>query len=182
MCADQEMQMRVTLQFLLHTISVTTRSVVKLEDTRKEILMPFILLYSQLIIIMWMVSITLGNPRKHVWTYAIGISDNGTHDSTCPCAVNRGPNPPSFVSDHYYCESGDTEYAGHDPSAYYTSDPVWDGLDCSDSVNCCAHPDMPWFLRQFAKAQETFIEARICHSGNFSDEGILVESMELYMQ
>ena len=107
------------------------------------------------------VSITLGNPRKHVWTYAIGISNNGTHNSTCPCAVNRGPDPPSFVSDHYYCESGDTEYAGHDPSAYYTSDPVWDGLDCSDSVNCCAHPDMPWFLQQFAKAQETFIETRI---------------------
>ena len=128
------------------------------------------------------VSITLGNPRKHVWTYAIGISDSGssTIDHYCPCAARRGANPPSFVGDHYYCESGDI--GGDATSAYYTSDPVWDGLDCSLSVNCCAHPDMPWFLRQFAKPQETFIEARICRNEGFSNEGTLVERMELYIQ
>ena len=39
------------------------------------------------------ISITLGNPRKHVWTYAIGLSDDGNHQSgihNCPCARNRG--------------------------------------------------------------------------------------------
>ena len=128
------------------------------------------------------VSITLGYPHKHVWTYAIGISDSGssTTGHYCPCADRRGSNPPSFVGDHYYCESGDT--GGDTASAYYTTDPVWDGLDCSISLNCCAQPDMPWFLRQFAKAQETFIEARICRNENFSNEGTLVESMELYIQ
>ena len=128
------------------------------------------------------VSVTLGNPRKHVWTYAIGISDSGSSTTAhyCPCAATRGSNPPLFVGDHYYCESGDT--GGDTASAYYTTDPVWDGLDCSISVDCCANPDMPWFLRQFAKAQETFIEARICRNENFSNEGTLVESMELYIQ
>ena len=130
------------------------------------------------------VSITLGNPRKHVWTYAIGRSDSEINPNSnmyfCPCANIKGPNPPSFVSDHYYCESGDT--GSPDVAAYYTTDPVWDGLDCSISVNCCAHPDMPWFLRQFATAQQTFIEARICHDQYFSNEGILVESMELFIQ
>ena len=129
------------------------------------------------------VSITLGDPRKHVWTYAIGISDSGssTAGHYCPCAARSGGvNPPSFVSDHYYCESGDT--GGDDDDAYYTTDPVWDGFDCSDSVNCCANPDMPWFFRQFATAQETFIEARICRNENFSNEGTLVEMMELYIQ
>ena len=129
------------------------------------------------------VSITFGSPRKHVWTYAIGLSDSGSDDAdSCPCAnsVTKGEDPPSFVGDNYYCESGDT--GGVDSSAYYTSDPVWDGLDCSDSVNCCAHPDMPWFLRQFVRPQETFIEARICRNEGFSNEGTLVESMELYIQ
>ena len=128
------------------------------------------------------VSITLGNPRKHVWTYAIGISDSGSEPDEyyCPCADTIGADPPSFVADHYYCESGDT--GGDDASMYYTTDPVWDGLDCSDSVNCCTHPDMPWFLRQFATPQKTFIEARICRNENFSNEGTLVESMELYIQ
>ena len=128
------------------------------------------------------VSITLGDPRKHVWTYAIGSSDSDSVNAIrqCPCAAVRGPDPPSFVSDHYYCESGDV--GDRNPDAYYTTDPVWDGLDCSDSVNCCAHPDMPWFSRHFTKAQETFIEARICRNEAFSNEGTLVEMMELYIQ
>ena len=128
------------------------------------------------------VSITLGYPRKHVWTYAIGISDGGSNVNYayCPCAAIRGTDPPSFVRDHYYCESGNTGI--HDSSAYFTTDPVWDGLECLESVNCCAHPGMPWFLRQFATAQETFIEARICRDQDLSNEGVLVESMELYIQ
>ena len=126
-------------------------------------------------------SITLDYPRKHVWTYAIGIGDSGSSTTAhyCPCAARRGENPPSFVGDHCYCESRDT--GSHSQSSYYTSDPVWDGLDCSISVNCCAHPDMLWFLQQFAAPQKIFIEARICHSGDFSNEGTLVDSMELYI-
>ena len=43
------------------------------------------------------ISITLGSPRKHVWTYAAGLSDDGNHNSgldNCPCAVNPGLGPP----------------------------------------------------------------------------------------
>ena len=129
------------------------------------------------------VSITLGDPRKHVWTYAAGISDSGSNVASryCPCAAVRGGGSPNaFVGDHYYCESGDV--GGPDENAYYTTDPLWDGLDCSLSVDCCANPDMPWFLRQFATAQETFIEARICRNEPFSNEDTLVEMVELYIQ
>ena len=73
------------------------------------------------------VSITLGDPRKHVWTYAIGISDSGSATvSYCPCASRQGADPPTFVSDHYYCESGDT--GGDNERAYYTTDPVWEWI------------------------------------------------------
>ena len=129
------------------------------------------------------ISITLGYPRKHVWTYAIGLSDSSSpNPDSCPCAssVIEGEDPPLFVGDHYYCESGNA--GGPDSSAYFTTDTVWDGLDCSVSVNCCAYPGMPWFLQQFPAVQETFIEARICRNEAFSNEGTLVESMELYIQ
>ena len=128
------------------------------------------------------VSITLGSPRKHVWTYAAGISDSGSSSTGnyCPCADIVGPAPPSFVSDHYYCESGNT--GDIDPDIYYTTDPLWDGFNCSISANCCAHADMPWFSRHFTVAQETYIETRICRNEGFSNEGTLVESMELYIQ
>ena len=50
------------------------------------------------------VSITTGYPRKHVWTYASGLTQEGNYpDFNCPCAVTRGPSAPSFVGDHYYC-------------------------------------------------------------------------------
>ena len=43
-------------------------------------------------------SITHGNPRQHIWTYAAGLTDNGNIPCcNCPCAATAGPAPPSFV-------------------------------------------------------------------------------------
>ena len=54
-----------------------------------------------------------------MWTYAVGISDNLDHQSACPCAAIPGRSPPSFVREHYYCESGNT---GTYEDVYYTDD------------------------------------------------------------
>ena len=88
-------------------------------------------------------SITLGNPRKHVWTYVTGISDDGNfQESTCPCAAIPGPDLPAFVGHHYYCESGNT--GGWDTLTYYITDPLWDGDGCHHANNnCCTNPDLP---------------------------------------
>ena len=90
------------------------------------------------------VSVTLGNSRKHVWTYAAGLSDDYNYaDYNCPCAATPGPYPPAFVGNHYYCESGDTG-AGQHGEIYYTSDVLWDGDGCyDDKNNCCTNPDIP---------------------------------------
>ena len=127
-------------------------------------------------------SITLGNPRKHVWTYAVGLSDDGNYpDWNCPCAATPGPDPPAFVGNHYYCESGDT--GAYNVNDYYTSDVLWDGNDCHGADNnCCTKPDMPWFFRQFSRSMHNYLEARICHKDTFSSDDILVESIELYIQ
>ena len=74
--------------------------------------------------------VTLGNPHKHVWTYAVGFSEvsTGPFSHYCSCATARGGRaPPSFVDDHYYCESG---YAGTVSirEIFYTCDPLWDGI------------------------------------------------------
>ena len=92
-------------------------------------------------------SITLGNSRKHVWTYAAGLSDDSDEPQhNCPCAATPGPDPPAFVDSHYYCESGDT--GTHERGElYYTTDPLWDGGGCHHvQNNCCTNPDMPWFF------------------------------------
>ena len=127
-------------------------------------------------------SITLGNPRKHVWTYAVGRSDNYNYPNyNCPCAAIPGPDPPAFVGHNYYCESGDIS-ATFDIS-YYTHDMLWDGNGCYDAENnCCTNPDMPWFFRQFSHSMDDYLEARICRINTFSSDDTLVESIELYIQ
>ena len=53
------------------------------------------------------VSVTYGTPRKHIWTFASGISETNVRPETsCPCAFAGPPQPPSFVRNNYFCESG----------------------------------------------------------------------------
>ena len=108
-------------------------------------------------------SITLGNPRKHVWTYIIGASDAYNYAyANCPCAaITPGSDPPAFVSDHYYCKSGNTGTVS--AGEFYTSNVLWDEYGCHHADNnCCINPDAPWFFRQFSRSMNEYLEARIC--------------------
>ena len=127
------------------------------------------------------VSITLGNPRKHVWTYVVGVSVNANYpNNNCPCAIYPGPNPPSFVSDHYYCQSG--QGGGTGPSSLYVYNVLWDGTYCESGSNCCTNLNMPRFFRQPALPMSDYLEAKICHRSPFATGGTFVESIELYIQ
>ena len=127
------------------------------------------------------ISITTGSPRKHVWTYAVGTSDAGTSSAgNCPCAKYPGPDPPTYVGYHYYCESDSTRK----PDAFklYTDDTLWDGEGCLPENSCCYRAGMPWFFRQFPVALTGNIEVRICYDQTFSDEAVAVEQIQLYAQ
>ena len=128
------------------------------------------------------VSITLGYPRKHVWTYVVGCSDDDNHaTSNCPCAAVPGPAPPSFVGEHYYCESGNR--GAFEYNAHYTDDPLWDGAGCfHNNNNCCTNVGLPWFYREFPTTQNEDIEVRICTDQPYSDEGVLVDQLKLFVQ
>ena len=130
------------------------------------------------------ISITYGTPRKHVWSYAAGLSENHVHGGhqplTCPCSKHRGALPLAFVNDHYYCESGTTGGLSH--ATYFTGDPLWDGKGCIDQDNCCTQPNLPWFFRQLPLTNTDDIEARICYDQSFSDESVFVEEVQFYVQ
>ena len=129
------------------------------------------------------ISITSGKPRKHVWTYAVGLSDDGNYPTlNCPCAKTPGPDPPVFVSNHYYCESGNTGTYNGEYATLYTDDPLWDGVGCLPENSCCYDAGMPWFFRQFPTITTGDIEVRICHDQVFSDEGVAVEQLQLFIQ
>ena len=106
------------------------------------------------------VSITTGSPRKHVWTYAVGLSDDYNYTKfNCPCATVPGPSPPAFVGNNYYCESGDVRIFNR--SSYYLSDPLWDGSGCTAGNGCCSQIGMPWFYRKLPIPVADDFEIRI---------------------
>ena len=125
------------------------------------------------------ISITYGTPRKHIWTYAMGYGFQYQHTSNCPCSEFTGKLPPSFVYNNYYCESGRGTSA---VSSVFTTNPVWDGKGCSSGNNCCCDPSLPWFYRQIPLATSYDIETRICRDQLSSDEDVLLETLQLYVQ
>ena len=127
------------------------------------------------------VSLTYGNPRKHLFTYACGYSSDGTVESVnCPCATHPGNNPPNFVRDNYFCESGSIN--NPPVTTVFPADPLWDGKGCTASNSCCSQPGMPWFYRDVLTKISEPIEARICRDQGYLDEGILIKDLELYVQ
>uniref|UniRef100_A0A1X7USA8 Fibrinogen C-terminal domain-containing protein n=1 Tax=Amphimedon queenslandica TaxID=400682 RepID=A0A1X7USA8_AMPQE len=52
------------------------------------------------------VSIIRGSARQHVWSYIAGHQSNINSVRTCPCNTGATSTVPSFVGEHYYCESG----------------------------------------------------------------------------
>lgn len=125
-------------------------------------------------------SITLGNPRKHVWTYATGYSDDRNLGKlTCPCAAVGGAEPVPFVGDHYYCESGTI---GLPQGAIHTDDALWDGDGCvNTNNNCCTNPSLPWFFRDFLVTQREDIEARLCSDEGYNNEATVIDQLQLYI-
>ena len=126
------------------------------------------------------ISITLGSPRKHVWTYAAGVSDDYDYKThNCPCATIPGLSPPAFVGNDYYCESGNV--GRWELAPYYLSDLLWDGSGCGNSNSCCARVGMPWFYRKLPVTTTDNFEIRICKDYPHSDEDIAVEKIELFV-
>ena len=129
------------------------------------------------------VSVTHGQPRNHIWTFASGLSEVGDDLYNCPCSNPSSSSynryPPSFVRDNYYCESGiptDTYMRGH----LYDSDRLWDGQQCEGE--CCSNgKSPPWFSVELPNPTTDDIEVRICipHS-NVKD--VALELLEIYVQ
>ena len=127
------------------------------------------------------VSITHGNPRQHIWSYASGIYENHSSDqSTCPCTGGGAP-PPAFVGSDYYCESGliTSPYQ----SVLYSNDTLWDGQDCDGlERTCCDPPNLPWFCKELPGPTTDDIEFRLCGDESRANEDTPIDLVELYIQ
>ena len=114
------------------------------------------------------VSLTHGNPREHIWTFA------AAHVDSCPCTNTNPVNqPPAFVGRDYFCDTGNSW-----PSQF---DPLWDGAGCGPRSTCCSFNNPPWFYKQLQPTADD-IEMRVCRNYASSDEDIAIEIVEIYVQ
>ena len=127
------------------------------------------------------VSITQGYPRKHVWTLINGVFENIASYDNCPCSTPPGDiQPPSFVGNDYFCESGNPNNGWS--SVLYSNDPLWDGEGCgTQEGNCCAASGLPWFHKTFNSTSE-YLELRVCGSEPITNEDIPFSFYELYVK
>ena len=130
------------------------------------------------------ISLTHGqNPRKHIWTFAAALQETLVHpNSLCPCTnVHSNVNVPipSFVGSDYFC---DTASSQHYEFRFYPDDPLWDGHGCGTLNTCCAFNSPPWFMKQLSASTADNIEIRLCADSPRSDEDIVFETLELYVQ
>ena len=130
------------------------------------------------------VSFTHGSsPRSHIWTYAAGMSEIGTNQTSCPCnaGFSHPSLPPSFVQDDYYCESGNPE-ADATNNKLYSLDYLWDRLECDGLEHlCCVDPKLPWFTKTLAQSTQDDVELRVCASGQGAT-GIYLEQLEVLVR
>ena len=92
---------------------------------------------------------TYGQPRKHIWTFASGVTETSAYPQlSCPCAFNGARQPPSYVGNNNFCESGNPSTSFENSgSLHYIDDPLWDGKRCDHEGQCCSDANPPpWFI------------------------------------
>ena len=123
------------------------------------------------------VSITAGQPRQHLWSYAAKHSETGG-GVECPCS-NRPDlitHVPDFVREHHYCESG---FSVNPWGQTAWDDPLWDGAGCTAAGNqCCKR--YGWFHRVIAPTTDD-IEVRWCCNLKRSIEDIYTDLVEIWV-
>ena len=127
------------------------------------------------------VSITQGQPTKHLWTYAVGLSElYNNNNYRCPCAVptnmRRTINPPQFVGENYYCESGFPGTRYYDRVVW--EDPLWDGRNCIEGNSCCDR--YGWFHRQVPPSSDD-IHVRLCSDQIVGNENVYIDQLEIWV-
>lgn len=121
----------------------------------------------------------LSGSRTHIWTFTAGLSEvyiSNHPNQYCTCATNSvAPQPPPFVGNDYFCESGLNTPLDGGVSTFYPNDPLWDGQNC---VSTCCHP--PYFTKTLPAQTDDNIELRLCCHDEFAD--IPIDQVELYVQ
>ena len=127
------------------------------------------------------ISLTHGNPREHIWSFAMGVTESRTDRFGCPC--NTGSTisvTNTFIGTNYFCDSAASGIAS---GMRYPNNPLFDGVGCDAMTNqCCSFNNPPWFYRQLPQSTADDLEIRACRDENGTNENSLIQSIELYVR
>ena len=122
------------------------------------------------------VSLTHGNPRQHIWTFAAA----GRMDGICdPC---RTQSRPASVGNDFFCDSGNPMSKSAGPGTFHSASPLWDGVECVADNECCPTDNPPYFLKTLPQPTTDDIEMRVCRNEGRDNEDIAIETVEIYVQ
>ena len=132
-------------------------------------------------------SLTHGNPREHIWTFAVAYNDaDGQRylEYLCPCTRtgSSGVAIPPFVGSNYFCDTGNHVSGGRNDQ-FYGDDPLWDGAGCRGTDTCCSFNTPPWFMNQLSGPTTDPLELRSCGDQEANtDENVGIQLLEIYVQ
>ena len=123
------------------------------------------------------VSLTHGNPRKHIWTFAAAGGRSRI------CASCRDETRPDSVGNDFFCDTGNPASSGSTPGIFYADNPLWDADGCTSVGNeCCPTDNPPYFLKTLPQPTTDDIEMRVCRDEVRGNEDIAIETVEIYVQ
>ena len=124
------------------------------------------------------VSVTYGNPRKHLWSF------QGTSNPWNCCDERHKNNSQAlqFIGNNSFCDNGNpnNEQSGN---VLFTEDPLWEGYTrCATSATCCTTHSGPWFYTTLPLPTIRYIELRICSDQSTNNEDTPLELIEIYVK
>ena len=127
------------------------------------------------------VSLTYGNPRQHIWTFANALDENPLQNiDKCPCTTVTPIYIPPFVANDYFCETG-VPPGQRWSYTFYADDPLWDGQGCGPTSACeCTFNNPPWFCKQLPQSTNADLEVRLCSANRAAIENTPIELIEIY--
>ena len=121
------------------------------------------------------VSITVGTPREHIWSFYGAVYEN----YCCPQAQDGHYN---FIGTNYFCDTSNPHNQDWE-NAFFSDYLLWDGIaQCSTSSTCCAPSVGPWFNTTLTSPSMSDIEVRICGDESTDNEDTPVELLEIYVK
>ena len=118
----------------------------------------------------------------HIWSVVAGVTENSSihTNSNCPCSFTSGQGSPSYISNKYYCESGNPT-DNYESNQIFSNNPLWDRQQCEGT--CCTGTNYPpWFSVQLPAPTTDVIEVNICGDESTDNEDTPIKLLEIYIQ